>query len=114
MVDLASVPPDGIVESDGVVLGRLDESAFFPRAAAAAAALDALVEDGVLSARSRETFPVLIRYPQGADAVADVADRAYGQMPAELAERVSAIARPVEIREFSLVRSFTLVSTVEL
>ena len=107
IVDLASVPPNGVVEAGDVVLGELDESAFFPRSEASAAALDALVAEGVLTLDSQERFPVVIRYPSGSDAVADVAQRAYGQMPSELAATVAAISGPVSIRETSAVRAFT-------
>lgn len=112
-MDLAAVPPDGVVESDGIVLGQLDESAFFPRAAACAAALDVLVAEGTLAPESEERFPVIIRYPSGADAVEDVAERSYGRMPEALAVRVRDIEGPVEIREFSSVRSFTLEPDVD-
>lgn len=108
VVDLAAVPPDGLVEADGEVIGRLDESAFFPRAAASAGALDALVRERVLAPVTEERLSVLIDYPTGADAVADVAERRYGRMPDDVVARVEAIATPVRIREVSLVRSFTL------
>lgn len=108
VVDLTSVPPDGVVHAEGAVVGCLDESAFFPRALAAAAALDDLVDAGVLSADSEERVTVLIDYPTGADAVADVAERSYGRMPANVAARVAAIRAPVQIRETSLVRGLTL------
>jgi hypothetical protein len=106
VVDLASVPPDGTVEASGVVLGTLDESAFFPRAAACAAALDELVAEGLLALESEERFPVRIRYPSGPEAVEDVAERTYGRMPDEVAAVVGAITGPVEIRETGSVRSF--------
>jgi hypothetical protein len=108
VVDLASVPPDGLVEAGGRVVGRLDESAFFARARVAAAGLDDLVAKGVLARQADERFPVFIDYPTGADAVADVAQRSYGRMPDVVAARLTAITEPVRIREHSLVRSFTL------
>lgn len=113
VVDLTSVPPDGVVQADGAVVGALDESAFFPRALASAAALDDLVAAGVLAEDGEERLPVLIDYPSGADAVADVAERSYGRMPAELAARVAQIAGPVQIVESSRVRSFTLVEPAQ-
>lgn len=112
VVDLAAVPPDGVVEADDGVVGQLDESAFFPRAAASAFGLDDLVRLGVLAAGAELRFPVLIDYPSGADAVADVAERSYGRMPDELAAHVAGIPGAVRIREYSLVRSFTLVGEV--
>jgi hypothetical protein len=108
VVDLTSVPPDGVVEVDGEIIGSLDESAFFPRATANAAALDDLVAQGVLALRTEERFPVVIDYWNGADAIADVAERSYGRMPEEVAARLSLVAGPVSIREFCFVRSFVL------
>jgi hypothetical protein len=108
VVDLASVPPDGLVEAGGRVVGRLDESAFFARARVAAAGLDDLVAEGLLTPRANERLPVLIDYPTGADAVADVAERSYGRMPDVVAGRLATITETVRIREHSLVRSFTL------
>lgn len=107
IVDLTSVRPSGAVEAGDVVLGEIDESAFFPRAEASAAALDALAAEGLLTLDSEERFPVLIRYPAGSDAVADVAERTYGRMPDELVAIVAAISGPVSIRETSSVRGFT-------
>lgn len=112
VVDLSSVPPDGIVHTGGETLGRLDESAFFPRALASAAALDDLVALGMLSADGEERLAFVVDYPAGADAVADVEKRSYGRMPPELAARVSTIAGPVRITEHALVRSFTLLGAV--
>ena len=106
VVDLASVPPDGTVEAGGVVLGGLDESTFFPRAAASAAALDELATEGMLAFEKEERFPVVIRYPAGEDAVEDVAQRSYGRMPDELAAQVGAVRGAVAITENGSVRAF--------
>jgi hypothetical protein len=107
VVDLIAIPPPGVVEAGGRVLGELDESAFFDRALVAISGLDALVAEGVLAFESEERFPVLVAYPTGADAVEDVAGRTYGRMPAPLEQRVAAIPGPVVIRETSAVRRFT-------
>ena len=106
VVDLASIPPEGVVLHGDAVVGSIDESAFFPRAAATAAALDRLAAEGMLELERVEQFPVLIHYPSGRDAVEDVAERTYGRMPDELAASVAAIADPVRIRETGRVRVF--------
>jgi len=106
VVDLLSVPPPERVEIDGKVVGELDNSAFFPRALAAAAGLDALAAEGVLVHEHEERFPIFVRYPTGADLVEDVAQREYTRIPADLGRRVRAIARPCEIRDNCLVRRF--------
>lgn len=106
VVDLLSVPPPERVEVDGELIGELDGSAFFPRALAAAAGLDALATEGVLVHEYEERFPVFVRYPTGGDLADDVAQREYTRMPAALGLRVRAIAGPCEIRDNCLVRRF--------
>jgi hypothetical protein len=106
VVDLLSIPPPERVEIDGEVVGELDNSAFFPRALAAAAGLDALAAEGVLVHEHEERFPIFVRYPTGADLVEDVAQREYTRMPAALGRRVRAIAGSCEIRDNCLVRRF--------
>jgi hypothetical protein len=106
VVDLLSVPPPERVEVDGEVVGELDGSAFFPRARAAAAGLDELAAEGLLVHEHEEQFPIFVRYPTGADLVADVARRQYTRMPAVLGRRVRAIAGPCELRDNCLVRRF--------
>ncbi len=110
VVDLASEPPNGTVEAGGVVLGELDESAFFPRALSCAAALDGLADEGSLVRESEERFPVSIRYPSGTDAVVDVAGRSYGRMPGALVARVRMVDGPVTIRESGVVRCYRLLA----
>jgi hypothetical protein len=106
VVDLLSVPPPERVEVNGELIGELDGSAFFPRALAAAAGLDALAAEGVLVHEHEERFPIFVRYPSGGDLVEDVARREYTRMPASLGRRVRAIAGPCEIRDNCLVRRF--------
>jgi hypothetical protein len=107
VVDLLAVPPNARVEIDGEATGELDESAFFPRALAAAAGLSALVREGLLAGPlHEERFPVLVRYPTGPDAVEDVRQRTYTRMPRELESTIGAVPGPVGIRETSLVRTF--------
>ena len=106
VVDLLSVPPPETVEVDGEVVGEIDQTLFFPRALAAAAGLDALTNERLLVQEHDERFSIFVRYPTGADAVEDVAQRTYTRMPAELARRVAEIAGPVAIRENCLVRAF--------
>jgi hypothetical protein len=113
VVDLLSVPPPERVEAGGRVLGELDGSRFFPRALECAAALDALVGEGLLRQVSDERFAVFIRYPTGRDLVEDVARREFTRMPAGLRTRVLAIEGACEIRDNCLVRSFRRLSRSE-
>jgi len=106
VVDLAARPPDGLVLHGGQPVGSVDESLFFERSEVALAGLDVLVGEGFLVQESEERFPVLISYPTGADLVEDVASRTYGRFTEELAERIAAIAGPVQIQENNQVRRF--------
>jgi hypothetical protein len=106
VVDLLSVPPPERVEVNGELIGELDGSAFFPRALAASAGLDALAAEDVLVHEHEERFPIFVRYPTGADLAEDVARREYTRLPAALGRRVRAIAGPCEIRDNCLVRRF--------
>jgi hypothetical protein len=104
VVDLLAVPPPERVEVDGDVIGELDESAFFPRALAAAAGLDALAEEGMLVHEHEERFPVFIHYPSGSDLLEDVETREYTRMPAELRRHVAKLTGHCQIRVSCLVR----------
>lgn len=106
VLDLLSVPPNARVEAGGEVLGELDGSAFFPRALAAAAGLDALADEGLLAQEHEEAFPILVRYPSGADLLEDVAGRTFTRMPTALARRVGRIEGQCEVREHCLVRRY--------
>jgi hypothetical protein len=106
VVDLLAVPPPELVEVNGDVIGELDETAFFPRALAAAAGLDTLVADGILVHEHEERFPVFVRYPTGSDLLEDVEAREYTRIPVGLGRRVAKITSPCEIRVSCLIRRF--------
>ena len=104
VVDLLAVPPPEQVEVDGEIIGELDESAFFPRALAAAAGLDTLVAEGLLVHEHEERFPVFVRYPSGKDLLEDVETREYTRIPIELSRHVARVTRTCEIRVSCLIR----------
>ncbi len=106
VVDLTMSPPDEIVESDGEILGHLDGSAFFPRALAAGAGLDALATEGLLRLEGEEPVTVMVRYPTGVDVLEDVAGRTYTHMPSALATRLETVSTECLLYSNCLVRSF--------
>lgn len=106
VVDLTMSPPDEAIESAGVTLGHLDGSAFFPRAVAACAGLDALAEDGYLRREREEPIVVTVRYPSGADVLEDVARRGYTRMPTALGEKLVTVEAECVLRSNCLVRTF--------
>ena len=106
VVDLTMAPPDEIVESRGEILGQLDGSAFFPRAIAAGAGLDALAREGLLDLEREEPVTVIVRYPTGNDVLEDVAGRTYTAMPSALASRLETISAECLLRSNCLVRTF--------
>jgi len=91
---------------DGEVIGKLDRRAFVPRAEAASAGLEVLVADGSLVPVHEEQVPILVRYPTGPEAIADVARATYTRMPPELAQRLEHVEREVVRRALSRVRTF--------
>jgi hypothetical protein len=106
VVDLTMAPPDETVESDGEILGHLDGSAFFPRALAAGAGLDALADEGGLVLEREEPVSVIVRYPTGNDALEDFVARTYTRIPAALAHRLETVSTECLLYSNCLVRAF--------
>lgn len=104
LLDLTSVPPAGRVEAGDEVLGRLDQRTFLTRAARTEAGLDELVREGLFSDESRLELDTLEHHASGPELVEDVAGRTHSRLPARLATRLADVARPVVVRERSLVR----------
>ena len=109
VLDLGSVPPAAEIESGGVVLGSLDEDAFFAEALPAMAGLDALVAEGVLREEGRTTCDMLLHFDSSEDLVEDVETRSHTRLTEDLAERLRQVAAPVRQHEHCLLRRFRLV-----
>jgi hypothetical protein len=108
VVDLTMAPPAETLESDGVILGQLDSSAFFPRALAAGAGLDALAGESYLRLEREEPVVVTVRYPTGNDVLEDVASRTYTRMPVELARRLDEVVTECLLHSNCVVRTFRM------
>lgn len=105
VVDLTMSPPDEVVESEGEVLGALDLSLFFPRAAEAGAGLDALAAEGFLELEREEPVTVIVRYPTGNDILEEIAGRTYTRIPDELARRLADVTTECLQYSSSMVRT---------
>lgn len=103
-VDLTTVPPAAVVELRGEPIGSLDQVSFLARAAQTEAAVDLLIDEGVLLDEASLRHSVLKHFGSGRELVADVAARSVTRLPAELRATVEQIAAPLVERSFCLVR----------
>jgi hypothetical protein len=109
VLDLSSVPPAAEIETGGVVLGSLDEDAFFARSLPAMAGLDALAAEGVLQEAGRSSCDILLHFVSGADLLEDIGTRSHTALSDELAERLRLVEGPVRQREHCVLRRFEIV-----
>lgn len=103
-VDLTTVPPAAVVELRDKPIGSLDQALFLERAAQTEAAVDLLIDEGLLLEEASLPHSVLKHFGSGRELVAEVAERSVTRMPAELRERTELIADPVVERSFCLIR----------
>lgn len=98
VLDLQVVPPDPVVEVDGEAVCAIDGRCLLDAAAAAAAAVDAMVEAGLLVEEAVDDHDVLTRYATGAELVEDFVDRKRS-VPSEAVPLLVAVDRECVIRE---------------
>lgn len=108
-VDLTTVPPAAVVELRDEPIGSLDQVSFLERAARTEAAVDLLIDEGLLLEEASLRHSVLKHFGSGRELVADVAARSVTRLPAELRETIELIATPVVERSFCLIRRLRLV-----
>jgi hypothetical protein len=82
MLDLQAIPPQPVVESEGTILCEVDGSSLLDAAAAAAAAVDAFVRDGLLVEEAVDDHDVRRHYPSGAALVEDLEPKPRNVPPA--------------------------------
>lgn len=109
VLDLSSVPPAAEIETGGIVLGSLDEDAFFARSLPAMAGLDALVAGGLLREAGRSSCDILLHFDSGAELIEDVGTRAHTRLSDDLGERLTLVEGPVRQREHCVLRRFETV-----
>jgi alpha-D-ribose 1-methylphosphonate 5-triphosphate synthase subunit PhnL len=103
-VDLTTVPPAAVVELRHEPIGSLDQVSFLERAAQTEAAVDLLIDEGLVVEEASLQHSVLKHFDSGRELVADVAARSVTRMPAELRETIELIATPIVERSFCLIR----------
>jgi hypothetical protein len=104
VLDLTSVPPPASLESQGAVIGELDQAAFLERAAITEEAVDRAVADGRLAEEASVAFDVLKHFDSGPDVLADLAERSATRLPEALRPQLAAVDAPVVERTRSLLR----------
>jgi hypothetical protein len=98
ILDLQVIRPHPVVESDGVALCEIDGSPLFETADSAAAAVDDMVDAGLLVDEAFDDHDVLKHYATGVLLVEDFAGKERS-IPAEAIPMLEGIDRPVTVRE---------------
>ena len=98
VLDLQVIRPNPTAELDGRVICEIDGEPLFHTADAATAAVDALVRAGHLLEQAVDDHDVRKHYTNGAELVADFADKRR-QLPHGVLPRLRAIAQPCVVRE---------------
>lgn len=98
VLDLQVIRPNPRVESGGRVLCEIDGEPLFRKADAATAAVDALVDAGLLSEQAVDDHDVRKHYANGTDLVVDFEGKER-LLPVEAVSRLRAVTRPCVVRE---------------
>lgn len=105
VLDLQSVPPSPVIEADGEVLGEIDYTEWFERAARDADALDQLVREGLLVAEAEIAHDIWVVYAHASDLLEHAAGwKELKRLPDQLRERVEALGSGCVQREHCLAR----------
>ena len=96
VLDLQVIRPNPVVETGSEQLSEIDGEPLFELADAARAAVDAAVARGTLVEEAADDHDVHKHYPDGADLVADFADKKRRILDIE---RVRAVTQPCVVRE---------------
>jgi hypothetical protein len=103
-VDLTTVRPAAVVELRGKPIGSLAQDAFLDSAEETEAAVDLLIDEGVLVEEASRRHNVLKHFASGPELIAEVAERRVTRLPAELQKLLETIDEPVVERAFCLIR----------
>ena len=98
VLDLQVIRPNPVVEVDGADVCEIDGSPLFATADPAAAAIDAMVEAGLLVEEAREDHDVRKHYVSGAELVGDFED-SRRDLPAEWIPHLLELETPCAVRE---------------
>jgi hypothetical protein len=98
ILDLQVIRPHPVVELEGRVLCTIDGSTLFATADAASAAVDDMVDAGLLVDEAVDDHDVLKHYATGALLVDDFAGKKR-RIPPDAIPALEAVDRPVRVRE---------------
>lgn len=98
VLDLQVIRPNPIAELDERFVCEIDGEPLFRTADAATAAIDALILDGRLVEQTVDDHDVRKHYDNGAELVADFADKKR-RLPEQAVPDLLAVARPCVVRE---------------
>ena len=98
VLDLQVIRPDPVVEVKGRTICEIDGASLFYMADAAVEAIDALVDAGRLVDQAIDDHDVRKHYTDGAELVADFADKER-TLPAAAIPGLRATTRPCTVRE---------------
>ena len=104
ILDLQVIRPNPVVEVDGADVCGIDASPLFATADPAAAAIDAMVEAGMLVEEARDDHDVRKHYASGVELVNDFED-SRRDLPAEWIPRLLKVETPCAVRERCCTRS---------
>ena len=98
MLDLQVIPPDPVVEVDGVVVCSIDGSVLLDAAVAATIVVDEMIAGGLLRDEGGDDHDVLRHYPSGAALIEHV-ETSNRSAPPDAIPLLNAIERPCVIRD---------------
>src|SRR5207244_3260355 len=107
VLDLQVIRPNPVVEADGRMVCEIDGESLFRRADAATAAVDALVGRGRLVERAVDEHDVRRHYADGAELVADFADKER-RLPSDAVRELRRLEKPCVVRERCRLRRLTV------
>ncbi len=98
VLDLQVIRPNPVVEQGGRALCEIDGGSLLAKADAARAAVDLLISEGMLEEEAVDDHDVRKHYDNGAELVADFADKKR-QLPNHGVPRLRALVQPSVVRE---------------
>ena len=99
VLDLQVIHPDPRIEMDGRLLSEIDGSRLFAKADAATAAVDLLIDEGLLEEEGFDDHDVVQHYETGTALIEDFAPKELRNLPADVVPLLKTIDRECVVRE---------------
>jgi hypothetical protein len=106
VLDVHPVPPAGMIEAGGRVLGRLDERGFFEIVRATEAGMTAVVRERLFEFEAEVERDVVERFDDGAEFFETADEWVDIRVPERVRQRVAAAVGPVDLIERLTFRRF--------